>query len=101
MSNVRHSYPKVVNETILMLFYDEISIALESQLVHAERMVDASITSLDDYLLIPVVRILLQIRYEMLETSSELICLNFLLTIAFLEVYFFTFLVHCETVVAI
>jgi len=94
------SPPNVVDETILMLFYDEISIALESQLVLAARMVDASITSLDDYLLIPVVRILLQIRYEMISISSELICLYFFLSIALLEVYFVTVLVHCKAVVA-
>ena len=84
-----------------MLFYDELPIALESQLVLSERMVDAFITSLDDDLLIPVVRILLQICFEMTEISSELICLNFLLSIALLEVYFLSRLVLCETVVAL
>ena len=100
LSNVWYTCPKVVDETILMLFYDKISIALKSQLVLASRMVDASITSLDDYLLIPVVRILLQIRYEMIKISSELICLYFFLSIALLEEYFVTVLVHCKAVVA-
>ena len=83
-----------------MLFYDELPIALESQLVLSERMVDAFITSLDDYLLIPVVRILLQIRYEMIKISSELICFYFFLSIALLKEYFVTVLVHCKSVVA-
>ena len=83
-----------------MLFNDELPITLKSQLVLSERMVDAFITPLDDYLLIPVVRILLQIRYEMIKISSELICLYFFLSIALLKEYFVTVLVHCESVVA-
>ena len=59
----RLTCPKIVNESILMFLYDEISIALESQLVLAARMVNAFITSLNNYLLIPVVWILLQICY--------------------------------------
>ena len=68
----RLSYPKVVNKSILMFLQDQISIALESQLVSTTRMTDASITSINDFL-IPVVWILLQICHQMILASSKLI----------------------------
>ena len=64
-------------------------------------MVDTFITSLNDNFLVSVVRILLQIRDEVIDITSELTLLNFLLSSAFLEVDLFTGLVHRESVIAL
>ena len=64
-------------------------------------MVDTFITSLNDNFLVSVVRILLQIRDEVIDITSELTLLDFLLSSAFLEVDLFTGLVHRESVIAL
>ena len=64
-------------------------------------MVDTFITSLNDNFLVSVVRILLQIRDEVIDITSELTLLDFLLSSAFLKVDLFTGLVHRESMITL
>ena len=59
---IRTSNPNIVSPSINMLFYHEVSIALESQFVSATGMMETLITSIYDFLT-PIIWVLLQICY--------------------------------------
>ena len=84
-----------------MLFYHEVSIALESQLILTARMVDTFITPLNYYFLVSVVIVLRQIRDEVTKITSKLIGLYLFLSIAFFEVDLVVGLVHRKSMIAL
>ena len=64
-------------------------------------MVYAIITSLNYDFLVPVVKILLQIRDEMIKLPRKLALFYFFLSIALFKEYDVTILVHSKSVVAL
>lgn len=98
---IRTSNPNIVSPSINMLFYHEVSIALESQLILTARMVDTFITPLNYYFLVSVVIVLRQIRDEVTKITSKLIGLYLFLSIAFFEVDLVVGLVHRKSMIAL